>query len=269
MKPGIAVRITAVLVAVFFVTPTLIIVGASVTSSPRVEFPPSGFSMKWYHEVLVDPKWTEAFAHSVQVGVLSAIFAAVAGTLLALTVTRGRLLPPALLTALATVPMVVPSVIIALSTYLVFVKVGLTGNVLGLALAHTALGVPFVFTNTLTQLSTLDRRIEDAARISGANELKVFFLVTLPLILPGTITGGLLAFVTSWDEVVIAVFMATPDFHTVPLEIFGQLREGVQPSTAAVATIVTLVSLLLLALISSVAQIRTMRTRARLKRTIA
>jgi putative spermidine/putrescine transport system permease protein len=266
MKPGVAVRVTAVLTALFFVVPTAIIVGASVTPSPRVEFPPSGFTLQWYDEVLADPDWTEAFVHSVQVGILAALLAAVVGTLLALAVTRGRVVPPALLTLLATVPMVVPTVIIALSTYLVFVRVGLVGSVLGLALAHAALGVPFVFSNTLTQLGTLNRGTEDAARICGANEVKTFFLVTLPLILPGTITGALLAFVTSWDEVVVAVFMATPDFHTVPIEIFGQLREGVQPSTAAVATIVTSVSLLLLALISTAAQIRIMRTRARLKR---
>lgn len=266
MKPGLGIRALTVLIAFFFIAPTVVVIGASFTPSRLVEFPPSGFSMQWYEEVFADPQWTDAFVNSVQTGIIAAVLAAVAGTLLALMVARGRGVPRRFVSTLATVPLVVPSVVVALSIYLLYVKIGLTGNALGLGVAHAALGIPFVFVNVLAQLTTLDSRLEDAARACGAGEVKTFLFVTLPLIMTGTLTGALLAFITSWDEVVVAVFLATPDFHTVPIEIFGELREGVQPSTAAVAAIVTAVSLLILAVISLVAPLRKLRAGARRRR---
>jgi ABC-type spermidine/putrescine transport system permease subunit II len=267
MRPGVGVRVATLVLALFFIAPTVIIVATSFTSGLLVQFPPDGFSLDWYHEVLGDPRWTEALGNSLSVGLIAAVLATVVGTLLALGAARGRGIPASLITAVALMPLVVPLVIIAIGFYIVYVRIGLVGNVVGLGIAHAVLGLPFVFLNVLAQLRALDPRLEDAARICGAGGIRTFLLVTLPLISGGALVGALLAFISSWDEVVVAIFMTGPGFRTVPVEMFGQLREGVQPSTSAIASVVTLVSLLLLAGIAAASALRRARPWARFRRT--
>jgi putative spermidine/putrescine transport system permease protein len=267
MRPGVGVRLLTLLLALFFIAPTVIIVVTSFTSGLLVEFPPDGFSLRWYSDVLADDQWTEALSNSVQVGLVAALLATVVGTMLALGAARGRGIPAGLISAVALMPLVVPLVIAAIGFYIVYVRVGLVGNVFGLGVAHAVLGLPFVFVNVLAQLRALDPRLEDAARACGAGEVRTFLLVTLPLISRGALVGALLAFISSWDEVIIAIFMTVPGFRTVPVEMYGQLREGVQPSTSAIASLVTLVSLALFAALFAVSALRRARPWARLRRT--
>ena len=266
MKPGLGVRAAASVLGLLFMAPTVIVIATSFTSGLLVEFPPKGFSFRWYATIFQTPAWTEAFKNSLEVGLLAALFAIAGGTLLALGAARARGMLRGLLTALALAPMVVPLVIAAIGFYIVYVQVGLTGNALGLGIAHAMLGLPFVFVNVLASLGSVDERVEDAARACGANEARTFLRITLPLIAPGAVVGGLLAFIASWDEIVVAIFMATPGFHTVPVELYGQIQSGVQPSTSAAASFVTVSSLLLLAAISLVPVIRRRRPWARFRR---
>ena len=142
--------------------------------------------------------------------------------------------------------MIVPLVVGAIGFYIVYVKFGLVGNALGLGLAHGALGVPYAFVNVLAALSRIDENVENAARISGASRLVTLLTVTLPLILPSALLGGLLAFVSSWDEVVVATFLSDVQFQTLPVLMYSQIRTGVEPSVSAVALIVTVTTFLIL-----------------------
>lgn len=251
MRPGIGVRIVAGLMALVFVLPTAIVIGTSVNPGQLILFPPRGFSLRWYHEIFTATRWTDAFLHSFQVGVLAGVLAMAAGTLLGLAAARGSgLLPGSVTTAIAMAPMVVPFVVLGVGFYIVGIQTGLGGTTLGLALAHSTIGIPFVFINVLASVGGIDRSVEEAARISGASPMATVGLVTLPLVAPAILVGGVLAFISSWDEVVIASFLTSPTFHTLPVEMFSDLRTGARPSTSAVASTVTLVSIALLALVT-------------------
>jgi putative spermidine/putrescine transport system permease protein len=246
VKPGVGVRVLTLVLAVIFTAPTLIVMATSFTTGQIVEFPPKGLSLQWFSEVFDTPEWTDAFSNSFQVGLVAAVLAMVTGTLLAMAAARGKLLPSGLVTALALMPLVVPLVIAGIGFYIIYIRVGLTGSVLSLGIAHAMLGLPFVFVNVLAALTNVDSHVEEAARICGANEITTFLRVTLPLIAPGAIIGGVLAFIASWDEVVVAIFLVTPDFRTIPVVMLGEVRSGVTPATSAVATLVTVVSVAML-----------------------
>jgi putative spermidine/putrescine transport system permease protein len=146
----------------------------------------------------------------------------------------------ALLTAVLISPMVVPVVIVGVATYLVFAPIGLTGSYLGLIMVHAALGVPFVVTTVSATLQGFDFNLVRAAASLGANPLTTFFKVTLPLVAPGVISGGLFAFGTSFDEVVVTLFLAGPEQTTLPRQMFSGIRENISPTIAAVATLLTI-----------------------------
>jgi len=130
--------------------------------------------------------------------------------------------------------------------YVVYVRIGLAGTLLGLVLAHTALAFPFVVVNVAASLRTLDETIEMAARGLGAGPLRTYFQITQPLIMPGVLAGALFAFITSWDEVVVALFQSTPLLQTLPVVIWAQVRNDVDPTVAAASSIVSATSLLVL-----------------------
>ncbi|GAA2234297.1 ABC transporter permease [Herbiconiux moechotypicola] len=251
----------AVVMAVVFIAPTIVVVGSSFSDSSFISFPPEGFSLRWYDDVFGDPQWMRAFGNSVAVGLLAAALAIVVGTLLAMGAARSRILPSAAVTGLAVIPIVVPSVVLGVGFYIVAVNLGFTGSVVGLALAHAALGAPYVFVGVLAALTSVDRSTEEAARVSGATQLGAFLRVTVPAIAPAALVGGLLAFITSWDEVIVAGFMTSPSFRTLPVLIFAQVRTGADPSTSAVATVVTVFSLLLMLVVGGVSALLARRRR--------
>lgn len=263
MKAGLWVRVFAFLSSIVLVVPTVVVAGTAFTEGTIITFPPKGFSLRWFDEVLTDPIWTEAIRTSLQVGLLAACMAIVVGTLLALAAARGAGRLRSLFVAAGLMPMVVPLAVVAIGVYFVFVRVGLYGGIMSLAIAHAVLGVPFVFVNVLAALRALDLHVEEAARACGANYPRTLVRVTLPQILPASLIGGLFAFITSWDEVVVAIFLNTPTFRTLPVVIWGQVRSGLEPSTSAVATLLTLVSLLVFAVASVVSS---RRDRSRLVR---
>jgi putative spermidine/putrescine transport system permease protein len=239
MKAGIAIRVFAIVLAVVMIVPTIIICATAFTSGSTVSFPPVGFSFQWIADIVTDRRWVAAFGNSLLVGALAALFAMVAGSALALGASRVSGTLGKLFTAVALLPMIVPLVVGAIGFYIVYVSVGLTGNAVGLGLAHGVLGLPYVFVNVLAALRGIDPRLEEAARIHGATQTVSLFSVTLPLIAPATIVGGLLAFISSWDEVVVATFLSEVRFQTLPVLMYSQIRAGVDPSVSAVALIVT------------------------------
>jgi len=235
----------------FLMAPTLVVVPMSVTASNALTFPPEGFSTRWYEKMLTDPQWSSGFVNSAQVAFLTAVLATVLGTLAALGTVRGRFPGKSAVNALVLSPLIVPVIIIAIGMFSLFVRWKITGSIVGLVLAHTALAVPFVVINVATSLRTIDRNLELAAMNLGADPVRTFRRVTLPLILPGVLAGGLFAFITSWDEVVVSIFLTTARFRTLPVEMWEQVRQVVDPTVAAVATTLLAVttSLLLLVLV--------------------
>jgi putative spermidine/putrescine transport system permease protein len=240
-----AARLLLLLLAVaFLVMPVVVAVSTSFGTSATIEFPPRGFSLEWYRIFFTSPDWMQALRVSAQVALASTVLAVVAGTCLALAAARGSVLPSGLLAALAMTPLIVPIVVVAVGSYIVFVRVGLTGSILGLSLAEGALGIPFVFINVASSLTQMPPSIEDAARGLGANGFHVFRRVTLPNIMPGILIGGLLALVSAWDEIVVASFLSSPYTETLPVLFWGEVRYGLQPVIGAAASFIIGVSVL-------------------------
>jgi putative spermidine/putrescine transport system permease protein len=220
----------------FLMAPTLVVVPMSFTASNALTFPPEGLSARWYEKMLTDPQWSTGFINSAQVAFLTAILATALGTLAALGTVRGRFPGRNAVNALILSPLIVPVIIIAIGMFSIFVRWKIAGSLAGLVLAHTALAVPFVVVNVSTSLRTIDRNLELAAQSLGAGPGRTFLRITLPLILPGVLAGSLFAFITSWDEVVVSIFLTSARFRTLPVEMWEQVRQVVDPTVAAVST---------------------------------
>lgn len=230
------------LVAAFLLLPTLIVIPMSVTEGSALEFPPKGFSLQWYEALWQDQAWREALSTSAQVAFYTVIVATTLGTAAALALVRWRSRATGVLSALLLSPMIVPVIILGVGTFLLFSRWGLTGTMTGLVVAHVVLAIPFVIVSVMASARTLDPTLELAAASLGAGPWRTFRRVTLPLILPGVIAGALFAFITSWDEVVVAIFMTSPTVRTLPVLVWGQVRTSLDPSLAATGTLLVLVS---------------------------
>ncbi|MCL6711594.1 ABC transporter permease subunit [Pseudoxanthomonas sp. z9] len=237
----------------FLYLPILILMVYSFNES-RLATVWSGFSVKWYGELFRDQQMLQAAWISLKIAFWTATAAMVLGTLAALVMTRMRRFPgKTLFGALITAPLVMPEVIIGLSILLMLVSMGgLLGlpskGVIAIWIAHVTLTVSFVTVVISSRLSELDKSLEEAAMDLGANRLKVFFLITLPIIAPALVSGWLLAFTLSLDDVVIASFVAGPSSTTLPMKVFSSVRLGLSPKINALATLmIAIVSLAALA----------------------
>lgn len=235
-----------ILVLGFLILPILIIVPLSFSSGTFLTFPLPGLSLRWYEEFFTSDAWRLSLRNSLIVASATTCLATTLGTLAALGLTRARLPGQGLLMAVIVSPMVVPVVIVAVGVYFAYAPFGLTSSLLGLTLAHTALAAPFVVITVSATLQGFDHNHARAGASLGASPPVVFFRIVLPLILPGVISGALFAFVTSFDEVVVALFVTGPAERTLPRQMFNGIRENISPVIAAAATLVILLSMLLL-----------------------
>ncbi len=164
------------------------------------------------------------------------------GIVAALALTRGSFPAKGLVQSLVLSPLIIPPVIIAIGMFAVFVRWRIAGSMVSLVIAHTVLALPFVVVNVMASLRTVDRNFELAAANLGANPLLTFWYVTLPLITPGALAGALFAFIVSWDEIVIAIFLTSPILRTLPVVMWNQVRTEVDPTIAAAATLLTVIA---------------------------
>lgn len=272
-----------VAVFVFLISPILIVIPLSFNAEPYFTFTqkmltldPTGYSLRWYDELLTygmqapetergaswfadmwaNAAWVKAAKNSVIVGFWATIFATVLGTLAALGLSRPEMPYRRAIMAILISPMIVPIIIIATGLFffysnpcsmLGFSCGRLTSTYLGVILAHTALGIPFVIITVTATLSGFDQSLIRAAASLGANPRTTFFKIIMPLILPGVISGALFAFVTSFDEVVAVLFLAGPEQQTIPRQMWNGIREQISPAILAVATILVVISIGLLA----------------------
>lgn len=229
-------------VALFLVAPTLIAVPISFTTSSGIRFPPEGFTLKWYDAVFASRDWREATLNSLAVAIATAALSLVLGTAAALMLSRATFRGKTIVLGLLLSPLVTPVIVLSVGMYMVFARWGLSGSYAGLVAAHTVLALPFVIVSVLASLKTVNANLQLASAGLGATPWFTFRRVTLPLILPGVVSGGIFAFITSWDEVVIAIFLTDLSTRTVPVMIWSQLRAMLDPSTAAVGSILIAVS---------------------------
>lgn len=232
----------------FLVLPILVVVPLSFTSGQLLVLPTPGFSLRWYEAFFTDPRWVLATRNSLVVGVLATLAATMLGTLAAIGLWLGSFRGRGLLVALLALPLAVPAIISAVALYFAFSAVGLANSLAGLVLGHTVLAAPVVVVTVFAQLRMVDRTLLQAAASLGAGPTQLFRRVLLPLILPGVASGAVFAFATSFDDLMVALFLAGPGQFTLPREMYAGLREQLSPTICAAATVLVLVSILLLAL---------------------
>jgi putative spermidine/putrescine transport system permease protein len=241
-----ALRAACAGVLLFLLLPILVIIPLSFSDSSFLVYPIPGWSLKWYHNLFTSPEWSRAAKNSFIVAPCATMIATVLGTLAAVGLARANFAFKGLLMSLLIAPMVVPIIVVGVSTYLFFAPLGLADSYVGLIIVHAALGAPFVLTTVLATLQGFNYNLVRASQGLGADPLRTFFRITLPLIAPGVISGALFAFATSFDEVVVTLFLAGPQQVTLPRQMFTGIRENITPTIAAVATLLILFTTALL-----------------------
>ena len=239
-------RVLCVAIFVFLIAPIIVIMPLSFNSEPYFTYPMAGFSFRWYEEFFHSQPWLNAIKNSLIVGISATFIATTLGTLAALGLSRANFPLKAIVLAILISPIIVPIVITAVGMFYLYASLGLVSSYAGLIFAHAALGVPFVVITVTATLSGFDQNMPRAGASCGAAPVRVFFKVTLPLILPGVVSGALFAFVISWDEVVVALFLASVEQHTIPRRMWSGIREWISPTITAVATLLVACSAALL-----------------------
>lgn len=255
-RPGPWVMAIGGAALVFLCFPLVIIVILAFSDSPFLKFPPTGFSLRWFENFFSRQDWIDAAWNSVQVGILTMILATLAGSMAAIVLVRSRFRGRGLLFGLMMSPVVVPVIVLAIAIYFVFAPLGLVGTRAGLVLAHSVLAMPFVIIVVSGALQGTDISLERAARTLGAPPISAFLRITLPAIRPAVITGAFFAFLASFDELVIALFIAGTGSRTLPKRMWEGIREEIDPTIAAVAAMLIAMTLVLI-LVSEFIRART------------
>ncbi len=266
-------RVICGLIFLFLIAPILIVIPLSFNAEPyfsftdkMLSFDPEGYSMRWYDLLLTfgmtnpdaprdgawwadawaNAAWINAAKNSIIIGFFSTLVATGLGTLAALGLSRPEMPFRRAIMAVLISPMIVPIIITATGLFFFYSATGLANSYVGIVLAHATLGIPFVIITVTATLVGFDHSLTRAAASLGATPQTIFFKVILPLILPGVISGALFAFVTSFDEVVVVLFVAAPDQQTIPRQMWNGIREQISPAILSVATILVIISIALL-----------------------
>jgi putative spermidine/putrescine transport system permease protein len=231
------------LVLAFLVLPTLVVVPASLNHASFIQIPPTMLSGRWYREFFADPEWLASLGSSLKVAALATSLSLVLGTTAALGLERLHGAWRTLLSGLFLAPLVVPAIVLAVALYYVARPLGLAGTTAGLALGHTLMCLPYVIVNVGVSLRTLDASLERAAAGLGASPWRIFRTVTLPCIAPGLAGGAVFAAITSFDELIISIFLAGVRTQTLPVKLWETIRVEFTPVVAVAASVIIAVSL--------------------------
>ena len=243
------------LVFFFLIAPLFIILPLSFNAEQYIHFSakmlaldPEGFSLRWYEDMIYGTKnpWGLAAKNSIIIAFFATIGSTILGTVAALGLSSRHMPYKAAFMALLISPMIVPLIISGTAIFFFMAKVGLAATHTGIILAHIILGTPFVVITVTATLTGFDHSVTRAAASLGSNPVNTFMKITLPLILPGVISGALFAFVTSFDEVVVVLFLAGLENTTIPIQMWVGLREQLSPTIMAVATCLIIMSTLIL-----------------------
>jgi putative spermidine/putrescine transport system permease protein len=247
-------RVICGLIYFFLLAPIIVIIPLSFNAQDFFTFTPemlrldpAGYSTKHYVDFFTNPDWQGPLWNSLAIAPVATLIAVTLGTLAAVGLSQSHVPFRRAIMAILISPMIVPLIISAAGMYFFYSRIGLQGTYWGVVLAHAALGIPFVIITVTATLVSFDRSLVRAAAMMGAGPLWTFFKVQMPLIMPGVVAGGLFAFVTSFDEVVVVLFLGAAGQKTLPWQMFTGLREQISPTILAAATVLIVVSVVLLA----------------------
>lgn len=243
----VLIGITALTTA-FLLLPILFIAALSFGSSQWLIFPPPSWTLRWYRELFADPRWLDSALTSFKIALIVTVLSVVIGLCASFALVRGRFRGRETLKAFFLTPMILPVVVLAVALYAFFLRLGLNGTVPGFVLAHLVIALPFSILAITNALEGFDKSIEDAAVLCGASPMEAKLRVTLPAIGHGLFTAAIFSFLTSWDEVVLAIFMASPTLQTLPVRIWTTLRQDLTPVIASASTLLVLLTIALMLL---------------------
>jgi len=238
----------ALFICLFLLLPILFIAALSFGSSQWLIFPPPGWTLRWYEALFNDPRWLASAFASLKIAVMVTVLSVSIGFFAALGLNRGSFKGREALRVLFLTPMILPVVVLAVALYALFLKLNLAGTTLAFVIAHVIIALPFAILAIGNALEGFDKSIEDAAILCGASPWQARWKVTLPGIKHGLFTAAIFSFLASWDEVVLAIFMASPTLQTLPVKIWTTLRQDLTPVIAAASTLLIVFTLILMAL---------------------
>ncbi|MBT5266137.1 MAG: ABC transporter permease [Rhodospirillaceae bacterium] len=249
-------RLICAAIFVFLIAPIIVMVPLSFNAEPYFTFRPEmlalnpdAFSMRWYQDIIDNRQWLFSMKNSFIIGIAATLLATTLGTLAALGLSRPDMPYKGVIMGILISPMIVPLIITAAGLFFFYSRFGLSQTFVGIIMAHTALGTPFVVITVTATLSGFDTSLIRASAGLGASQTRTFFKVIMPLISPGVISGGLFAFVTSFDEVVVVLFLSGFEQRTIPRQMWAGIREQISPTILAVATILVCISIALLTVV--------------------
>lgn len=240
-QPSTRVAFVAWSILAFLLLPTLIVIPAAFSDSLFLSFPPTGLSIRWFVAFFTSEKWLAATGRSLRIGIAAMLLATSIATLSAVLLSRASPLVNKLARATFMAPMTLPVIVYAVAVYSLYAKLRIVGTDAALILSHAILALPFPFLTVSAAMATMDQSLPKAAASCGANAFRAFWWVTLPIIKPGVAAGALFAFLTSFDEVVVAMFVGGTE-PTLPMRLLDDIRFELTPILAAVSTLLTCVT---------------------------
>jgi putative spermidine/putrescine transport system permease protein len=232
----VILRAVNALIALYLLAPVLVVVATSVTTTAYPVFPPHGFTLHWFGEFLNNPDFMSGVRLSALLAFSATLIATCLGTAAAFGLARGSQRTRSALAALFLSPIVFPAIVLGLALLIFYSMVGLSGAFAGMVAAHVVLVTPFVVRLVAASLAEFDDSVEEAARNLGAGWPRVFFQVTLPIIRPGVVAGAVFAFIISFDELVVTLFLAGPGMQTLPIRIYSFVQYNSTPVISAIST---------------------------------
>jgi putative spermidine/putrescine transport system permease protein len=238
----IALGILALVTFLYLLGPIIVIVASALGQTGYLAFPPHGLTLKWFSAALADTRYVDAFGTSVVIAIAATVLSVCIGLPAAFALARFRFPGRRIIEAALLMPLVLPALVLSIALTILFSQIGFTAGSLRLIVAHVVICVPYVVRVALPVLQRLDPALEEASQNLGASPLATFFLVSLPVIRPGAIAAATLAFIVSFDEIDLAIFLAAPRSPTLPVVIYSSIQLGIDPTVGAVSAMLVLLA---------------------------
>ncbi|MEH7748319.1 ABC transporter permease [Neobacillus drentensis] len=250
--PKFGLNLFCLLVYIFLAAPIVVILLSSLTTTEFIVFPPKGITLRWYVELINHPEFMQSFMLSITVAFGTAILSTIIGTMASIAVVRYQFKGKTAIMQLVGSPLLIPSVVFGVALLQFFSWIGLAASPAALIIGHIILTIPFVMRLVVASLVGFDRTIEQAAMNLGAGSLRVFFQITLPIIKSGVIAGAIFAFITSFDDLTVALFIVSTDVVTLPVRIYTYMQYQYDPIITSVSSIMILLTVVLMIVIERV-----------------